>query len=309
MRELWRVAPELLEQAQDDAALLALRAMEQAGIDIVTDGEVRRESYSNHFVTALSGIDDAHPDSVLDHRGVASLLPRVVGKIRRERSVHQRDLRFLRANTRHACKVTLPGPFTMTQQAKNQFYGDDAELALDFAAAVNEEAHALQAAGAKIIQIDEPWLRNDPKAAERYAVPAINRALQGLEVTTVVHLCFGYAAVVHGEKPTGYTFLTQLADSIVQQISIEAAQPKLDLGVLKDLSNKQILLGVIDLGAAEAETPDLVASRIRKALQFLPPERLIPAPDCGMKYMSRELASAKLTALAQGAAIVRGELT
>jgi len=308
MREMWRVAPEFLGQAQDDATLLAIRDMERAGIDIITDGEMRRESYSNHFATALEGVDTDHPDTVTNRAGRATLVPRVTGRIRRTHAVELRDLKFLRANTDRTVKATLPGPFTMTQQAKNEFYRDAEEMAMDFAAAVNEEARELQAAGADVIQLDEPWLRNDPEGAGRYAVKAINRALEGINVTTVVHLCFGYAAVVHTRKPTGYSFLPQLADSIADQISIEAAQPRLDFSVLAELTNKKIVLGVIDLGNPAIETAEEVAGRIRTGLKHVAAKRLIPAPDCGMKYLPRATAFGKLKALSEGARIVRGEL-
>jgi 5-methyltetrahydropteroyltriglutamate--homocysteine methyltransferase len=307
--DIWRVSPQWLEQAQDDATLLAIRAMEDAGIDIITDGEMRRESYSNRFATALEGIDTTRPGHVAARSGLATPVPRVVAKIRRTGPVEVRDMQFLRANTRRLAKITLPGPFTMSQQAKNEFYKDEEEMVMDYAIAVNAEARALQMAGADVIQLDEPWLRNDPEAAKRVAVKAIDRALDGITVPTVVHLCFGYAALVPGEtKPVGYSFLPQLADSGADQISIEAAQPKLDLGVLKDLLPKKVLLGVIDLNDPMAESPQVVADRIRAGLRYLPPNKLIPAPDCGMKYLPRALAFAKLRALSEGAAMVRNEL-
>jgi 5-methyltetrahydropteroyltriglutamate--homocysteine methyltransferase len=309
MHELWRIPPEFLEQAQDDATLLAIRDMERAGIDIITDGEVRRESYSNRFATALEGMDHDNPGRILSRAGLPTPVPRVVGRIRRTHAVEVRDLQFLRANTALPAKITLPGPFTLVQQAKNEFYKDDEELAMDFAAAVNAEARDLQKAGADLIQLDEPWLRHDPEAAKRYAVKAINRALEGITVPTVVHLCFGYAAVVGASKPTGYSFLPGLSNTIAQQISIEAAQPKLDLGVLKDLAGKKIMLGVLDLGDNNIETAETVAQRIRAGLKYVKAENLIPAPDCGMKYLSREVAFGKLKALADGAAIVRGEIS
>ena len=309
MTEIWRIPEPFLEQAQDDATLLAIRDMERAGIDIITDGEMRRESYSNRFATALEGLDLEHPGEVKTRSGQMTPVPRVVGRLRRSRPVELRDMQFLRANTGRPAKITLPGPFTMGQQAKNEYYKDDEAMAMDFAVAVNEEALELERAGADVLQLDEPWLRNDPDAAKRYAVQAINRALQGIRIPTVVHLCFGYAAVVPGaSKPTGYSFLPGLADSIAQQISIEAAQPKLDLGVLRDLAGKKVMLGVLDLGTDEIETPQLVAQRIRAGLKYLKPENLIPAPDCGMKYMPRAVAFGKLKALADGAAIVRAEL-
>jgi 5-methyltetrahydropteroyltriglutamate--homocysteine methyltransferase len=310
MQELWRIPEEFLEQAQDDATVLAIRDMERAGIDVITDGEMRRESYSNRFATALEGLDTANPGEVKTRSGAMTPVPRVVARIRRSQAVELRDMQFLRANTALPAKITLPGPFTMGQQAKNDFYKDDEEMAMDFAAAVNAEALDLERAGADVIQLDEPWLRNDPEAAKRYAVRAINRALQGITVPTVVHLCFGYAAVVPGaSKPTGYSFLPGLSGTIAQQISIEAAQPKLDLGVLKDLAGKKIMLGVLDLGDNTVETPELVAQRIRAGLKYVRPADLIPAPDCGMKYLSREVAFGKLKALADGAAIVRQEIS
>ncbi|MEZ5819077.1 MAG: cobalamin-independent methionine synthase II family protein [Hyphomicrobiaceae bacterium] len=308
--DIWRIPEPWLDEAQDDATVLAIRDMERAGIDIVTDGEIRRESYSNRFATALAGIDAEHPGEVRSRAGRATPVPRVVGPIRHLGPVEVRDMQFLRANTDRQAKITLPGPFTMSQQAINEYYSDADEMVMDYAAAVNTEALDLQKAGADVIQLDEPWLRQDPAAAKRIAVKAINRALEGITVTTVVHLCFGYAAVVPGEtKPVGYSFLPELAACAADQISIEAAQPRLDLGVLRDLAPKTVMLGVLDLADPIAETPAVVADRIRAALAYLPPERLVPAPDCGMKYMPRALAFAKLEALAKGAAIVRAELT
>jgi len=305
-REVWRVAAELLEQAQNDATVLAVRAMERAGIDILTDGEIRRESYSNHFTTALEGIDAEKP-GLLVRAGRSIPVPRVVGRIRRTRAVEVRDVQFLRANTDNLIKATLPGPFTMAQQAQNEFYADVTELLMDLAAAINQEAHELKAAGADVIQLDEPWLRMDPEGAKRHAVSAIDRALEGIRGPTVVHLCFGYAQLVKN-KPGQYAFLTELAASKVEQISIEAAQPNLDLAVLKELSEKKIILGVISIEDHICETPEQVAARIRRALEYLSPQNLVPAPDCGMKYMPREIAFRKLQALAEGAAIVRSEL-
>jgi 5-methyltetrahydropteroyltriglutamate--homocysteine methyltransferase len=306
---LWRVSEPWLEQAQDDATLLAIREMERAGIDIITDGEMRRESYSNRFATSLEGIDSSKPGQVVSKAGHAAEVPRVVGRIRRTHPVEVRDMAFLRRNTGKQTKITLPGPFTMSRQAVNEHYRDADEMVMDYAAAVNAEVRDLEKAGADVIQLDEPWLRQDPAAAKRIAVRAINRALEGVSVPTVVHLCFGYAAVVTGQKPVGYSFLPELAACAADQISIEAAQPKLDLGVLQDLAPKKVMLGVIDLADPVAETPALVADRIRAALKHIAPERLVPAPDCGMKYLPRELAFAKLSALAQGAALVRAELS
>jgi 5-methyltetrahydropteroyltriglutamate--homocysteine methyltransferase len=308
LRAMWRVPEPFLEQAQDDATVVAIHDMERAGIDIITDGEIRRESYSNRFATALDGIDVANPGLVRNRTGQEIVVPRVVGRIRRKRAVEVRDMQFLHRHTDRLAKITLPGPFTLAQQAQNDFYRDPEEMAMDFAAAVNAEAHDLQAAGADVIQLDEPWLRNDPEAAKQYAVPAINRALAGLTVPRALHLCFGYAAVVRQQKPTGYSFLPQLADTVADQISIEAAQPRLDLGVLADLSPKTIILGVIDLGDSAVETVEQVVTRIRAGLSHVTPERLILAPDCGMKYLARDTAFGKLGALSAAARIVRSEL-
>ncbi len=308
MQEIWRVPGEFLGQAQDDATLLAIRDMERAGIDVITDGEMRRESYSNYFATALEGVDNDHPATITNRTGQEVKVPRVVGRIRRRQAIELRDLEFLRRNTDRVVKVTIPGPFTMAQQAQDDFYGDIEAMAMDFAAAVNAEARELEAAGADVIQLDEPWLRNDPDAAKRFAIRAINRALEGVTIPTIVHLCFGYAAVVKGQKPTGYSFLPQLVDSVAQQISIESAQPRLDLGVLDELSGKTIVLGVIDLADPAIESPEVVAGRIRAGLKHLSADHLIPAPDCGMKYLPRETAFGKMQALSAGAAIVRREL-
>jgi len=303
----WRVPEAFLQEAQDDATRLAIRDMERAGIDTITDGEMRRESYSNRFATALDGIDAEHPATIATRSG-DRVVPRIVGPVRWRGPVEVRDVEFLRAHTDRAIKITLPGPFTMAQQAANQAYDDFDELVMDFAAAVNQEAHALQAAGADVIQLDEPWLRNDPVAARRIAVRAIDAAFEGLTATTAVHMCFGYAAVVGAKDRNRYEFLGELADCSAQQISVEAAQPKLDLGQLADLSGKTILLGVLDLGDPEAEAAEVVAQRIRGALVHVPAEHLVPAPDCGMKYLPRDLAFAKLRALAEGTALVNAEL-
>jgi 5-methyltetrahydropteroyltriglutamate--homocysteine methyltransferase len=305
--DLWRIALEFLEEAQDDATVLAIRDMERAGIDIITDGEMRRESYSNRFATALEGIDIERPGSTINRSGKPIPVPRVAGPIRRRGPTEVRDVEFLRRNTSKAIKITLPGPFTMAQQAQDDYYKDEEALALAFAAAVNEEIRDLKKAGADVVQIDEPWLQARPDRAARYGVKAINRALEGISGTTVVHLCFGYAAAVK-DKPTGYSFLPQLEATSASQISIEAAQPRLDLAVLKDLS-KTVMVGVIDLGSNAVESAQDVASRIRAALKHVPAERLVAAPDCGMKYLTREAAFGKLKALAEGAAIVRKELS
>jgi 5-methyltetrahydropteroyltriglutamate--homocysteine methyltransferase len=305
--ELWRMQGELLEQAQDDATILAIRDMERAGIDIITDGEVRRESYSNRFALALDGIDGDNPAQIVGRTGAITSVPRVVAPISRRGPVELRDAMFLRANTDLPAKITLPGPFTMSMQVKDEYYGDPEELAMAYAVAVNQELRDLKAAGMDVVQLDEPWMQARPEQAARFGVRALNRALEGIPAPVTVHLCFGYAQVVH-DKPSGYSFLPQLADSIAQQISIEAAQPKLDLGVLRELSGKTILLGSLDLGRLTPEQPQEVAALARRALEFVAPERLVLAPDCGMKYLSRELAFAKLKAMAEGAAIVRREL-
>ena len=308
MPAIWRVPIEHLQEAQDAATLAALSDMTRAGIDVITDGEIRRESYSNHFVTRLEGVDCDAPATIVNRRGNAVEVPRIVGPIRRSANVGPRDAEFLRRHTTGTIKVTVPGPFTLAQQAKDEHYRDPEALAMAFAEAVNEELRDLEAAGADIVQIDEPWLRNDPDAAMRFGVQVIDRALAGVQAITAVHLCFGYAAIVRDGKPGAYSFLSGLADSRVDQISIEAAQPAVDLGVLRDLAGKTIVLGVIDLEQVDVETPDEVADRIRRGLQYVAAERLVAAPDCGMKYLPRDRAYGKLEALARGAAVVRGEL-
>jgi 5-methyltetrahydropteroyltriglutamate--homocysteine methyltransferase len=306
--EIWRVAPNLLEQAQDDATVVAIRDMERAGIDIITDGEVRRESYSNRFATALEGMDLEHPGTALDRTGHPNPVPRVVGPIRRIRPVEVRDVQFLRANTDRPIKATLPGPFTMSQQAQDDYYHDEQAFALALADAVNAEVRDLFAAGADVVQLDEPYLQARASSAERFAITAINRALDGIAGTTALHTCFGYAHIVHS-RPNGYPFLEQLADVNAKQISLESAQQNVDLSVLKALRNKQLIVGVIDL-ADESPVEDIetVARRIRNALTVVDPDRLILSPDCGMKYLPREKAFGKLAVLARAAALVRSEL-
>ena len=307
-REIWRVGAEVLEEAQDDATIVAVTDMERAGIEIVTDGEIRRESYSNRFATALEGMDLDHPGTALDRTGHPNPVPRVVGPIRRTRSVERRDVEFLRSITERPIKATLPGPFTMSQQAQDDHYGDEEALAMALAAAVNEEVRDLFAAGADIVQLDEPYLQARPEKADRFAIKAINRALEGIGGTTALHTCFGYAHIVHN-RPSGYPFLEALADTTAKQISIESAQQKVDLGVLRSLGSKQVIVGVIDLADdAPVETADVVAGRIREALRHVDARRLVVAPDCGMKYLPRETAFAKLRALAEGARAVRGTL-
>ncbi len=306
-RDIWRIPEPLLQEAQDDATLLAIRDMERAGIDIISDGEMRRESYSNRFATALAGMDLDNPGVALGRTGRTNLVPRVVGPIRRLYPVEVRDVEFLRRNTDRRIKITVPGPFTITHQTQDDYYHDEKALALDIAAAVNEEIKSLQAAGADVVQIDEPYLQARPEQARAYGVEVINRALAGIEGPTALHLCFGYAAIVH-DRPGQYAFLTELHDCVVQQISLEAAQPNLDLSVLRELAGKTIILGVLNLGDMEIETPQTVARRIRAALHYVEPERLILAPDCGMKYLPRAVAFGKLCALVEGARIVREEL-
>jgi 5-methyltetrahydropteroyltriglutamate--homocysteine methyltransferase len=301
--ELWRVPEPYLEEAQDDATRLAVRDLELAGIDVVTDGELRRESYSNHFATALEGIDLDTPGVALDRTGHENPVPRVVGPVRRTRPVEARHARFLRSITDRRIKITVPGPFTMTQQAQNDFYDSDRELALAYADAVNEELRDLKAAGTDVVQIDEPYLQARPEPAREYALEAIDRALTGIDGDTVLHTCFGYAHVVH-DRPSGYPFLAELNECAATHVSIEAAQPGLDPEVLRALPDKVVVLGVLDLGAAEVETPEVVADRIRRALTVLEPERLVVAPDCGMKYLPRERAFRKLQAMVEGARLV-----
>jgi 5-methyltetrahydropteroyltriglutamate--homocysteine methyltransferase len=306
-RELWRVAPEYLDQAQDDATVLAIRDQERAGISIITDGEMRRESYSNRFATALDGVDLDNPGTALDRSGHPNPVPRVVGKIRRRRAVEARDVEFLRANTDRPIKITVPGPFTMSQQAQNDYYKSEAEMALDYAAAVNGEMKDLFNAGADIVQIDEPYMQARPEKARQFGLPTLARALDGITGNTALHICFGYAAIIH-DRPSGYSFLTELADSGVRQISIETAQSNLDCSVLTKLGSKRIILGVIDLSDMRIESPEMVAARIRRALPYVPAERITVAPDCGMKYLPRDVAFGKMKAMVEGAAIVRGEL-
>jgi 5-methyltetrahydropteroyltriglutamate--homocysteine methyltransferase len=303
-RELWRVAEPWLAQAQDDATRLAIRAQEAAGLDIVTDGEIRRESYSNRFATALAGVDIDNPGTALDRSGHPNPVPRIVGPVRRQHPVEVEDVRFLRAHTSRPIKMTVPGPFTMSQQAQNDYYPSEAAAALDYAVAVNEEIHDLFAAGADIVQVDEPYMQARPEKARQFGLAALNRALDGVSGTTAVHICFGYAAIIH-QRPSGYSFLPELAGCPVSQVSIETAQSSLDCSVLAALPGKTIMLGCLDLNDMAVETPETIVARVQRALPYVPAGRIVLAPDCGMKYLPREVADAKLTAMVEAARQLR----
>jgi 5-methyltetrahydropteroyltriglutamate--homocysteine methyltransferase len=306
-KELWRVAEPLLAGAQDDATILAIKDQEDAGLDIITDGEIRRESYSNRFATALEGVDIDNPGTALDRSGHPNPVPRIVGKIRRRGPVEVEDLKFLQRHTKRRIKITVPGPFTMSQQAQNDFYPHAADAAMDFADALNAEIRDLFAAGADVVQIDEPYMQARPKPAEEYGLAALNRALEGVNGETAVHICFGYAAIIH-ERPSGYSFLHQLKGCGCRQVSIETAQSNLDCSVLSELKGKKILLGVIDLSNPEVETGSQVAARIRRALPYVAAQDIIVAPDCGMKYLPRDVAFGKMRAMVEGAQIMRAEI-
>ena len=305
--DLWNINENFLQEAQDDATVLAIRDQEKAGIDILTDGEVRRESYSNRFATALEGIDKNKSGTAISRKGTPNAVPLVVGPISRPNPIGVRDIEFLRANTKKEIKATLPGPFTMSQQAQDVYYKDPFALAKDYAFAVNLEIKDLFSAGADVVQIDEPFLQARPEEAKKYAIEVINIALNGIDNTTALHLCMGYAAMIK-DRPNIYHFLSELAESSVDQISVETAQPNLDLSIFKSLSNKTVILGVLNLGVDEVETPDIVANRIERVFPYVKPESIITAPDCGFKYMSRELSFAKLQALVEGTSIVRDRL-
>ncbi|MPZ88481.1 MAG: 5-methyltetrahydropteroyltriglutamate--homocysteine methyltransferase [Nitriliruptorales bacterium] len=306
-RELWRVEEPHLAEAQLDATLVAIRAQERAGLDIVTDGEIRRESYSNHFATALDGVDIDNPGVALDRSGHPNPVPRVAGPVTRTRPVEVADVAFLAANTDRSVKVTVPGPFTMSQQAQNDHYPDEEQLAFAYADACNAEIRDLFAAGADIVQVDEPYMQARPEKARQYGVAALNRALDGVTGTTAVHICFGYAAIIH-DRPSGYSFLPELKDCTCDQVSIETAQSGLDCAVLGDLPNKTIILGVLDLSDATVESPEVIIERVRRALNYVAPERIVLAPDCGMKYLPREAADGKLRNMVIAAATLREEL-
>ena len=306
-KELWRVPEPYLAEAQEDATLLAIRAQEEAGLDIITDGEIRRESYSNRFATALEGVDIDNPGTALDRSGHPNPVPRIVGRLRRRHAVEVGDLRFLRAHTDRNIKITVPGPFTMSQQVQNDYYKSEEDAAMDYAVAVNEEIRDLFAAGADVVQIDEPYMQARPEKARAYGLKSLNRALEGVKGTTAVHICFGYAAVIHA-RPSGYSFLGELSGCTCGQVSIETAQSNLDCSVLRSLAGKKIILGVIDLNDMTVETPEKVAARIRRALPYARAEDIIVAPDCGMKYLPRDIAFGKMRAMVEGAKILRSEL-
>jgi 5-methyltetrahydropteroyltriglutamate--homocysteine methyltransferase len=305
-KELWRVQEPYLQQAMEDATVLAIRAQEQAGLDIITDGEIRRESYSNRIATALAGVDIDNPGTALDRSGHPNPVPRIVGKIKRIKPIEVEDLLFLKAHTDRKVKITVPGPFTMLQQAQNDFYASEAEAAMDYAIALNEEIKDLFANGADVVQIDEPYMQARPEKARQYGINALNRALEGIKGQTAVHICFGYAAVIHA-RPSGYDFLPELAQCSCNQVSIETAQSSLDCKILETLGDKQVMVGCLDLSDMKVEPAELVAMRIRRALKHIKPEQVILAPDCGMKYLPREVADGKLKSMVQAAHMLRKE--
>ena len=305
-KELWRVSEPWLAQAQDDATLLAIRAQEEAGLDVITDGEIRRESYSNHFATALEGVDIDNPGTALDRSGHPNPVPRIVNKIRRKHPVEVEDVKFLRAHTHKPIKMTVPGPFTMSQQAQNDYYPSEEAAAMDYAAAVNEEIRDLFAAGADIVQMDEPYMQARPEKAREYGLKALNRALEGISGSTAVHICFGYAAIIH-ERPSGYSFLPELAECSCHQVSVETAQSKLDCEVLAKLEGKKIMVGCLDLSDMSVETPEIIVARIKRALAYVKPENVILAPDCGMKYLPRDAAFGKIKSMVEAAKQLRAE--
>jgi len=305
-RELWRIPEPFLAEAQDDATLLAIKAQEDAGLDIITDGEIRRESYSNRFATALEGVDIDRPGTALDRSGHPNPVPRITGRIRRKHPVELEDLKFLKRHTQKRVKMTVPGPFTLSQQAQNDYYKSEEEAAMDYAAAVNAEIRDLLAAGADVVQVDEPYMQARPEKARQFGLKALNRALDGINGVTAVHICFGYAAIIH-QRPSGYSFLPELADCACKQVSIETAQSNLDCAVLARLPGKKIMVGCIDLSDMSVETPQKVAERVRKALKYVKPDDVIVAPDCGMKYLPREIAFAKMKAMVEGAKLLRTE--
>ncbi len=305
-KELWRIPEPWLAEAQDDATRLAIREQEEAGLDIITDGEIRRESYSNRFATALEGVDIDNPGTALDRSGHPNPVPRIVGKIRRKHPVEVDDVKFLRAHTDKPIKMTVPGPFTMSQQAQNDYYPSEEAAAMDYAAAVNEEMRDLFAAGADIVQMDEPYMQARPDKARQYGLKALNRALEGITGTTAVHICFGYAAIIH-ERPSGYSFLPELAGCSCQQISVETAQSKLNCEVLAKLEGKKVMVGCLDLSDMKVETPETIAERIKRALPYVKAENVILAPDCGMKYLPRDIAFGKIRSMAEAAKRLRAE--
>jgi len=305
-RELWRIPEPWLHEAQNDATLLAIRAQEEAGLDIITDGEIRRESYSNRFATALEGVDIDNPGTALDRSGHPNPVPRIVGPIRRTRPVQVEDVRFLRAHTTKVIKMTVPGPFTMSQQAQNDYYPSEEAAAMDYAAAVNEEIRDLFAAGADILQVDEPYMQARPEKARQYGLKALNRALEGITGTTAVHICFGYAAIIH-QRPSGYSFLPELAGCSCEQVSVETAQSRLDCAVLAKLEGKRIMVGCLDLNDMTVEPPETIVGRIKRALPYVKPENVILAPDCGMKYLPRDVAFGKMRSMAAAAKMLRAE--
>ena len=253
-------------------------------------------------------MDIDNPGTALDRSGHPNPVPRIVDPIKRRHAVNVADLSFLRslAGPGGIVKITVPGPFTMAQQAQNDYYPSVEEAAYGYAEAVRGEIADLFAAGADVVQVDEPYLQARPEAAKEFGVGVLNAALDGITGTTAVHLCFGYAAIIH-ERPSGYSFLPELAACTANQISIETAQSGLDCSVLAALADagKTVTLGVLNLGDPAVESAAEVADRVRRALPYVPAEQLVLAPDCGMKYLPRESALGKLKSMTAAATDLR----
>lgn len=313
----WRLPDELLKEGQDDGVLLAIDDQREAGLDILTDGEQRRRHYVWTFCEGLTGIDvDRRKEMPMRGGRYHRLAPVVTGPVRRPGPVMVEALTFLKAHTTAPVKVTLPSPMTLVDSLVDEHYGDRKALAFELAKALNEEACALTEAGCDIVQFDEPCFNIYLDEVEEWGIPALEEAVKGVRAKTAVHICYGYGVGHWVEWKAQNTDWTQyqhvlplLRTTTIDQISVECAASAVDPSVLALAKGKDVMVGVIDCGTEDVETPDTVAARIRTALQYVTPDQLFPSTDCGLMPRSRSAARAKMNALAAGARIVRAELS
>src|SRR3954451_21636565 len=310
----WKLSGEELAAAKADATLLALKEQEDAGIDIVTDGEMSRQHFVHGFLEFVDGIDFAHKIEMgIRADRYKAMVPQVVGELKLKGRAHATEAKLARAHTKKKLKITMPGPMTIIDTIADQHYGDRIKMAMAFASLLNQEARALQADGVDVIQFDEPAFNVYMEDAAGWGIDALHRAIEGVTATTAVHICYGYGikantdwkATLGSEWRQYEKVFPALAKSAIRQVSLECRNSKVPMELMKLLDGKQVQVGVIDVASAEVETPEQVADVIGEAMKYVAKDKIIPCTNCGMAPMRREIASAKLVALGKGAELAR----
>ncbi len=310
----WRLQGDELQAAKDDATLLALKLQEDAGVDVVTDGEQARQHFVHGFLEAVEGIDfNKRVEMGIRNDRYKAMCPTVTGPLRLRKRVHAQEARLARAHTQRKLKLTLPGPMTIVDTIADAHYGDRVKMAMAFAALLNEEARGLATDGVDVIQFDEPAFNVYMDAAAGWGIEALHRAIEGVAATTAVHICYGYGipaniawkAALGGEWRQYEKFFPALARSRIDQVSVECINSHVPLSVLKLLGGKDVQIGVIDVATNDVETPEQIAAVIVQVAEYVPKEKIIAGTNCGMAPMHRDIAVKKLEALARGAALAR----